>query len=66
MDKYIATVETNQGDEVICYLKPKQTVGTLEEVEKFVEDSLVNFYWSKYRIYKLEQVGESIVQIKMR
>ena len=58
MDKYICTVKTQQGVEVVCVISSEalQQVGTLEEVTAFRETWARDFPESPLRIYKLKEV----------
>ena len=56
MDKYIATVEANQREEIICRPRNGPFVSE-EEATDFVLRHSKDFPWCKYRVYKLTQVG---------
>ena len=67
-DKYIVTVETNQGREKACKIGEQQleTGGTypfevtsLDAARSFVGYNKGLFPFAKYRIYKLEEVNDS-------
>lgn len=64
MDKYIVTVDTNFGREVICTLQDiedggkhyrRTEIASYQEVCDWVQKSQVAFPHATYRIYKLER-----------
>ena len=58
MDKYIATIETDKGLEVVCVhqTEPLQQIGSLEEIRAFEKQWVKQFPESPVRIYKLKVV----------
>ena len=58
--KYIATVETLQGEEMACALEsdPFKHVGTLEEAKAFKDAELKSFPEMSFRIYRLKEVKD--------
>jgi len=62
--KYIITVESSQGDEVICRPRGGPIISR-EEARDFVFRHTKDFPQAKYRIYRLEQVAESAMEIRL-
>jgi len=55
-DKYMATVENRQGKEIVCTLSPKTEIGTIEEVQAFLETFTKRFPENVYHTYYLEEI----------
>jgi len=67
--KCVVTVETNQGDEVICTLNDvgdtsshhkHKEITTYQEACEWMKDSHVTFHWCKYRLYKLVEITPAL------
>ncbi len=63
MNKYIVTVESRKGIEIICRPRNGPFVSK-EQAEDFVLRHIKEFPWLKYRIYELRQVEESAVELR--
>lgn len=63
MKKFIITVETNYGTELVCQIAPKRDIATEEEVRGFLAEYKTIFPDSKYHVYVTKEVNLPYVQL---